>query len=102
MKVLFVCSGGMSSSILVNTLKKEAKNDGLILDVLAVGATDFASEIRNGWDVAMVAPQVRHRYDSFKESADEAGVPCGVIPSQAYCPLGGPALLKLLHELTKK
>ncbi|TRZ39453.1 PTS sugar transporter subunit IIB [Niallia circulans] len=100
MKVLFVCSGGMSSAILVNTLKKEAEKKGLTLEVLAVGAQEFAEEVHNGWDVAMVAPQVRHRIDSFKESAEKAGVPCGVIPSQAYSPLGGPAMLKLLNELT--
>ncbi|MEH6992833.1 PTS sugar transporter subunit IIB [Neobacillus drentensis] len=101
MKVLFVCSGGMSSAIVVNTLKKEAEKNGLNLEVLAVGAQEFDSEVRNGWDVAMVAPQVRHRFDGFKESADAAGVPCEVIPPQAYSPLGGPTLLKLVKELKK-
>jgi cellobiose PTS system EIIB component len=101
MKVLFVCSGGMSSAIVVNTLKKEAEKNGLNLEVLAVGAQEFDSEVRNGWDVAMVAPQVRHRFDGFKESADAAGVPCEVIPPQAYSPLGGPTLLKLVNELKK-
>ncbi|MFF2586282.1 PTS sugar transporter subunit IIB [Peribacillus butanolivorans] len=102
MRVLFVCSGGMSSAIVVNALKKEGEKQGVNIDVLAVGTQEFDSEVRNGWDVAMVAPQVKHRFDGFKASADEAGVPCQVIPAQAYSPLGGPALLKLITELVKK
>ncbi len=72
MKVLFVCSGGMSSAIVVNALKKEGEKQGINIEVLAVGTQEFDSEVRNGWDVAMVAPQVKHRFDGFKASADEA------------------------------
>ncbi|WP_214744965.1 PTS sugar transporter subunit IIB [Exiguobacterium sp. s189] len=102
MKVLFVCSGGMSSAIVVNALKKEGEKQGQSLEVLAVGTQEFESEVKNGWNVAMVAPQVKHRFDGFKESADAAGIPCGVIPGQAYSPLGGPALLKLINETLQK
>jgi len=101
MKVLFVCSGGMSSAIIVSALKKEGEKQGIDLEVLAVGTQEFDSEVRNNWDVAMVAPQVKHRFDGFKASADEAGVPCKMIPAQAYSPLGGPVLLKLINELVK-
>ena len=38
MKVLFVCSGGMSSTIAVNALKKEAEKHGESIEVLAIGA----------------------------------------------------------------
>ncbi len=101
MKVLFVCSGGMSSAIVVNALKKEADKNGVELEANAVGTQEFDAEVRDGWDVALVAPQVRHRFDGFKESADAAGVPCQVIPPQAYSPLGGPTLLKLVNEIKK-
>ncbi|WP_010306247.1 PTS sugar transporter subunit IIB [Kurthia senegalensis] len=98
MKVLFVCSGGMSSAIIVNTLKKEAQKNGMEMEVLAVGTSEFPAEVQNGWDIAMVAPQVRHRFNLFKESADEANVPIAQIPPTAYSPLGGPALLKVIQE----
>lgn len=101
MKVLLVCSGGMSSAIVVNALKKEADKNGIDIETKAVGTQEFDAEVRDGWDVALVAPQVRHRFDGFKESADAAGVPCQIIPPQAYSPLGGPTLLKLVKEITK-
>ncbi|WP_433744331.1 PTS sugar transporter subunit IIB [Falsibacillus pallidus] len=100
MKVLFVCSGGMSSSIVVNALKKEAEKEGLDMEVHAIGTGEVSEEMGNGWDVCMVAPQIRHRFDSVKKAAEEAGVPCDAIPPQAYTPLGGPALLKKIKEVT--
>ncbi|KEK23533.1 PTS sugar transporter subunit IIB [Bacillus gaemokensis] len=99
MKVLFVCSGGMSSSIVVNALKKEAEKKGISMDVHAIGTSEVEEEVKNGWDVVMVAPQVRHRFDTVKKIADQQSVPCGVIPPQAYTPLGGPTLLKAVNEL---
>ncbi len=102
MKVLFVCSGGMSSAIVVDTLKKEAQKHGLDLEVKAIGSSEVELEIGGGWDCCMVAPQIRHRFDQIKKQADEAGVPCGQIPPQAYSPLGGKALYKAFTELVNK
>ncbi len=99
MKVLFVCSQGMSSAIAVNALKKEAEKNGLEMEVLAVSTQEFEDEVKKGYDVAMVAPQVRHRFDYLKEFATSAKVPCTLIQPQAYSPLGGPKLLKQVKDL---
>lgn len=98
MKVLFVCSQGMSSAIAVNALKKEAEKNSIEMEVLAVSTQEFEEEVKNGYDAAMVAPQVRHRFDYLKEFAAEANVPCALIQPQAYSPLGGPKLLKQVQE----
>ena len=85
MKVLFVCSGGMSSTIAVNALKKEAaKHD----------------EVKNGWNCVMVAPQIRHRFDNIKAAADAQNIPCALIEPMAYSPLGGPKLYTQMKGLT--
>lgn len=102
MRVLFVCSAGMSSTIAVNALKKEAQKQGVDMEVLAVGTQEFEEEVKNGWDIAMVAPQVRHRFDYLKEYASNANVPCELIKPQAYSPLGGPKLLKQAQDLMNK
>lgn len=101
MKVLFVCAGGMSSAIVVNALKKEAEKEGIQMEVHAIGTGEVSQEIGNGWDICMVAPQVRHRFDQVKKEADAAGVPCEAIPPQGYSPLGGPIVLKKLKEVIK-
>lgn len=101
MKVLFVCSQGMSSMIAVNALKKEAEKDGVDIEVLAVSTQAFEEEVKDGYDVAMVAPQIRHRFEYLKEFADQANVPCEIIQPQAYSPLGGSKLLKQVEEIVK-
>lgn len=101
MKVLLVCSQGMSSAIAVNALKKEAEKQGVEMEVKAVSTQEFEEEIKEGYDVAMVAPQVRHRFDYLKAYADEANVPCALIEARAYSPLGGPKLFKQVKELVE-
>ena len=101
MKVLFVCSQGMSSAIAVNALKKEAEKNGVDMEVKAVSTQEFEEEVKAGYDVAMVAPQIRHRFDYLKAYADEAKVPCALIQPQAYSPLGGAKLFKQVQDLLK-
>ena len=102
MKILFVCSMGMSSTIAVNALEKEAKAKGVEIEVKAVSTQQFEEEVKNDYDAAMVAPQVRHRFDTLSAQAKEAGVPCEMIQPQAYSPLGGPKLLKQIQALIAK
>lgn len=99
MKVLLVCSGGMSSAIIVKAVEKEAAKSGLDLTVKSVGSGEFAEEIKNGWDVALVAPQVRHRLAFFQEAAAGRNIPVAVVPPQGYSPLGGAVLLAEIRKL---
>ena len=101
MRVLFVCSLGMSSAIAVNALKKEAEKQGVEMEIKAVSTQEFEEEIRVGYDVAMVAPQIRHRFDYLKKYAEEVSVPCALIQPQAYSPLGGPKLFKQVMDLAE-
>ncbi|WP_068268524.1 PTS sugar transporter subunit IIB [Caviibacter abscessus] len=96
MKVLFVCSAGMSSTIAINALKTEATKKGYDIEVVAVGTQAFEEELKKGYDLAMVAPQIRHRYDYLQEIAKDLNVPIALIEPQAYSPLGG---LKLLNQV---
>lgn len=72
------------------------------MEVLAVGTQEFIEEVKNGYDAAMVAPQIRHRYNYLEEAAKEANIPCALIQPQAYSPLGGPKLLAQVLELIKQ
>ena len=101
MKVVCVCSLGMSSQIAVDALLKEAKKNGVEMVVKAVSTQEFEEEVSGAWDVAMVAPQIRHRFSYLKEFADQAGVPCALIEPMGYSPLGGPKLLKQVQGLVK-
>jgi len=100
LKVLFVCSQGMSSEIAVNALKEEGLKNGVEIEVKAVSTQEFEDEIKNSWDCALIAPQIRHRYKVLKPLAENENIPCEIIEPTAYTPLGGPKLLKQVQSLT--
>lgn len=93
MKVLLVCSQGMSSSICAKALQDAAAKQGIDMEVHECSTQAFAEEVKKGYAIGLVAPQIRHRLDVLKQQATEAGVPCILIQPQGYTPLGGPKLL---------
>lgn len=99
MKLLLVCSGGMSSAIVVKAIEKEAVKTGLDIIVKSVGSGEYTEEVKNGWDLVLVAPQVRHRADFFREAAAEHKVPLTIIPPQGYNPMGGAVILAEIKKI---
>ncbi|MBU5592551.1 PTS sugar transporter subunit IIB [Clostridium sp. MSJ-4] len=100
MKVLMVCSGGMSSTIVVKAIEKEAQKQNFPLEINAIGTTEYREELqKGGFDLVIVAPQVKHRLDYFKELGEKNNVPVELIPPMGYTPIGAP---KVLNEIIKK
>ncbi|MGM9960646.1 MAG: PTS sugar transporter subunit IIB [Allobaculum sp.] len=102
MKVLLVCSQGMSSAITAQALVDLANKKGLHLEVNECSTQAFAEEIKKGYALGMVAPQIRHRYDVLKEQAQNAGIPCVLITPQGYTPLGAKKLLAQIESTVGK
>ncbi|SHK52599.1 PTS sugar transporter subunit IIB [Paramaledivibacter caminithermalis] len=98
-KILLVCSGGMSSAIVVKAIEREAAKEGMEVEVKAVGTGEYNEEVKNGWNIVLVAPQVRHRLPVFKEVAKELNIPIEVISPQGYSPLGGKNLMQQIKGM---
>ena len=98
MKVLMVCSGGMSSTIVVKAIRVEAEKQGFPIDIKAVGTSEFEDEVKLGYDLVLVAPQIRHRLNVFKKQAEGLNVPIEVIIPMGYTPVGA---LKALEQIKK-
>lgn len=102
MKVLMVCSGGMSSSIVVKAIKQEADKQGFPLEIKAVGTGEFEDELKaGGYNLAIVAPQVKHRMATFSEQAQCANVPIELIVPMGYTPIGAPKVLDQIKRYAK-
>ncbi len=99
MKILLVCSGGMSTAIVVKAIEQQAAKTGRAIAVSSVGAGEFPAAVKGGWDIALVAPQVRHRLPEFQAAAAEAGVPVALIPPQGYSPMGGAIILAEVDKI---
>lgn len=97
-----VCSGGMSSAIVVKAIKQEAEKQNFSLEIKAVGTGEFEEEIKNGgYDLAIVAPQVKHRMDVFREQAKNANVPVELIVPTGYTPFGAGKVIEQIKKYLK-
>ncbi|WP_073998239.1 PTS sugar transporter subunit IIB [Anaerococcus urinomassiliensis] len=99
MKVLFVCSMGMSSSMAVNGLKEEGAKNNVEIEVNAIGSSGLEDEIKNGYDIVMVAPQIRHRFKDLEEIAKKYNIPIELIEPVAYSPMGSEKLYEQAMNL---
>ena len=97
--VLLICSGGISSAIVLKNLEKEFEKRDEKLEAKAVGSGQAQDEISTGdWDLVLVAPQMRNRLKVFRRYADRRGIQICAIPPVAYGPLGGLELVKTVKE----
>ncbi len=99
MKILLVCSGGMSTSILIDALRKQATKQGISdFDAIAVGAHELDNHLAD-YDYVLVAPQIKHKFAAIKEKVEAAGKKAYSIPPMEYTPIGAPKLFSSILKL---
>lgn len=99
MKIILVCSGGFSTSILIGALQKEAVKNGIKdYEAIAVGAHELDNNIHLG-DIILVAPQIKHKFKEINDKVLAKGKKCYLIQPQEYTPIGAPKLFKQVLSL---
>ncbi len=95
-RILLVCSQGMSTSILVQKMQNEAKEQGI--EVLIEAHANASLENQKGnWDVCLLGPQIRYAKKQVQAALDD--IPTDIINMQAYGMGDGKAVLKQAFEL---
>lgn len=89
-KILLVCSAGMSTSLMVNKMKEAAQAKGVEAEIWAVADAEAANNIGKA-DILMLGPQVRFLEAKMKGIA--GGKPVTVIDMQAYGTMNGAKVL---------
>ncbi|MBU5455849.1 PTS sugar transporter subunit IIB [Caproiciproducens sp. MSJ-32] len=100
-KILLVCSAGMSTSLLVTKMEKEAEKRGLDTKIWAV-STDAALRNMEEADVVLLGPQIRFMLNDMKSKGEKYGLNVEVIPSVDYGMCNGAKVLDLALKLIKK
>lgn len=95
MKILLVCAGGMSTSILMKKMEKYWEQEGEDLEIRAVGLSEYEEACQN-FDVIMMGPQVSYR---LKEIKEVTGLPSAAIESYDYAVANCPSIMKLARKL---
>ena len=67
MKLLLICAGGYSTSMLVKKLEKYAAENGVTPFVCEAHATTELAEIKDQFEVCLYGPQVSNRAAWIKE-----------------------------------
>lgn len=99
-KIMLVCCGGMSTSLLVNKMNSSAKEQGIDVEVFAIGQAEVKDNLKNV-DVILLGPQVRYMLNNIKSEADKNGIAVEVINSLDYGTMNGKAVLQQALELMK-
>ena len=89
-KILLVCSAGMSTSMMVKKMQTVAEKRGLEAKIWAVGDAQAEENIKNA-DVLLLGPQVRFLEPKMKNIAQ--GKPVSVIDMMAYGTTDGAKVL---------
>lgn len=92
-RVLIVCSWGMSTSLLVDSLLAEAEAAQLEVQVEALSAGEYAGRVEE-CDVVLIAPQIRHLRKSIEKLATSLGKPVAMIEPFHYATMNGKAVLE--------
>lgn len=87
-KVLIICNAGMSSSVMAKktTAFLQEKGHDIVIEATTAGAGGdvFKSD---QYKLILISPQIRHKFDQFKNQADENGVNIAQIGFDAYAPI---------------
>lgn len=91
-KILLACSAGMSTSLMVNKMKKVATENGLEVEISAVPESQ-AQEHFEDLNILLLGPQVRHLEGKMRELSQNR-FPVMTIDTQKYGMMDGLGVLK--------
>ncbi|AVJ19026.1 PTS sugar transporter subunit IIB [Serratia sp. MYb239] len=95
-RIVLACSAGMSTSLVVTKMEKEAQTRGLELKIYAIPEQNLRDELQSyGGDIlaVLLGPQVRFKLTENKKLTDAYQIPIAVIDSVAYGSLNGAKVL---------
>lgn len=97
MKVLLVCAGGMSTSILMKKLEKYAAEvEKIDFEIAAVGLGAY-KDLWQNYDCILMGPQVSYRKDEVVQTCST--IPVDVIKPQDYGIGNCPNIFRQLHAM---
>ncbi|MBM7601270.1 PTS system cellobiose-specific IIB component [Virgibacillus halotolerans] len=100
MKIILVCSAGMSTSMLVNKMKKSAEERNITADIEAMAESELKNNLDN-LDVVLIGPQVRYLEKKIKAQLDPKGIKVEVMDQRAYGMIQGDKVLDQAIALTE-
>jgi len=95
-RIVLACAAGMSTSMVVTRMEKEAAARGLSYQIYAIPEQNLREELQNypgEIAVVLLGPQVRFKLAENKKLTGGEQIPIAVIDSLAYGTLNGAKVL---------
>lgn len=100
--IMLVCAAGMSTSLMVEKMKKAAKAKGIEVDIFAVSASEADCYLaEQKLDALLLGPQVRFMKSQFEEKVAPLGIGLDVIQMTDYGMMNGEKVLEQALKLIK-
>lgn len=97
--VVLCCAAAMSTSLLVEKIKKEAESQGIAIDIGAAGVHEIYHEAQNA-DIVLLAPQVKYIKKQLERNLNH--VPVMDISMRDYGTMNGKNVfnnaLEIIHQ----
>ncbi|CAM3113251.1 PTS sugar transporter subunit IIB [Leuconostoc rapi] len=98
--IMLCCVAGMSTSLLVNKMKKAADAAGIEVNIFATSVSGFDEEINSKKiDCVLLGPQVSYMENELRDKLGNQDIPLRVISMADYGMMNGQKVLKEAVEL---
>ena len=88
-----ICMAGISTSLLVNKMKRLIRNENLEIAVTAMSERAFQG-YTGQTDVLLLGPQLGHRFESLKEQYESKGIRIDRIDPERFGAMDAKAVLE--------
>lgn len=99
-KIMLACAAGLSTSMMVEAMKKAATELGLEYEIWAEPISTAFKRVGEV-DFVLLGPQVRFELDNFKKNAEESGTPVEVIDMKHYGMMDGKSVINSIKDKVK-
>lgn len=102
--VIFACAGGMSTSLLVNKIKKKVEERGIEFDFLAISEQVLYEQLNSNHNeiaAVLLGPQMRFALDENKKQTEKYGIPIDIIDPVAYGTMNADKVLDQILAMIK-
>lgn len=100
LKIVIVCAAGMSSSLIVKSMKKSAEERGISIDVSCYPSMTYKELDYSDVDMILVAPQVRGQLPEIQEFVTNS-IPVEQIGMREYGLIKGNEILDQVLKTLK-
>lgn len=100
MKIALICYAGMSTSLLVNRMKKVAVEEGLAVEIEAYSASEV-HDVLDDANVILLGPQARYALDEVNSIAAPRQIPVAVIDNVLYGTMNAKGVLDKALQLLR-